>query len=67
MIKWVLDLTSTGEQRRKERTGTTGGRRHGHYRQFYILAVPRVMTLNFDLIGNNSAIFTFKEKKNVFW
>lgn len=56
-----MDLSSAGEQRCKETTGTRGGSRHGHWQQYYILTVSKVVTFNFVLTGNNSVIFTKKK------
>lgn len=54
---------STGEQKRKEPTDKTGGRRHGDWQQICILRVSSATTSSFVLPGNNTAIFTKEQKK----
>lgn len=58
---------STGEQKRKEPTDKTGGRRHGDWQQICILRVSSATTSSFVLPGNNTAIFTKEKKKGMYF
>lgn len=51
------------KEEHKNTMGTMGGSRHGHWQQFYILTVCKVIIFSFVLARHNLAIFT---KQNVF-